>query len=526
MEFKPTEEQEAIASATRSSSNSLLIPAYAGCSKTTTLALAGKEIRSPSLALAFNKRIAEELKPRFGGNFSIRTLNGLGMLAWTRANPQVNSWNLDDKKLGKLVTQVVKDRKLDISQDQWAQLREFVRWGMMLGIAPAHYPDRLLNDDGEGWGKVADSLAMAEEDRHFLWETASEVLGKSIALAHQGQISFDDQVYASTILGGSFPKYSVVLTDETQDFSMLNFIMLQRALRQDGRLVAVGDEKQAIYAWRGAMGSAMEEVKRLREEWTALPLTMTFRCPKAIVARCQGHAPGFRAFHTNKEGLFRRLKGASDEIEELEEGWTWADVERLRPQGHDGRPGSLVVLCRNNAPLLKLAFRLLRMRIGCKIIGRDISGGLLALSRKIAVADETLIVEFAGKLREWQDGEESLALANGQEEKVDGIRDRAECLRAVMDDAEAKDAGGLRRLLTMIFARTEGQVELSSIHKAKGLEWDLVLHLDPWRIPSKFAKESGSDVVMRQELNLRYVAETRTKNVLVEADLDGFRRPE
>lgn len=524
MDFKATEEQEAIREATRQSSNSLLIPAYAGCSKTTTLALAGKEIRAPSLALAFNKRIAEELKPRFGGNFSIRTLNGLGMLAWTRANPGVNNWNLDDKKLGKLVTQTVKDRKIEIGQEQWAQLREFVRWGMMLGIAPTIYPDRLLNDDTEGWAQVADSLVMSDEDRDFLWETASEVLQKSITLAHQGQISFDDQVYASTILGGAFPKYSVVLTDETQDFSMLNFIMLQRALRTDGRLVAVGDEKQAIYAWRGAMGSAMAEVRRLRSEWTSLPLTMTFRCPKAVVARCQAHAPGFRAWHSNKDGLVKRLKGLSDEIEELEGGWTWEDVERLRPLRSDGGPGSLVVLCRNNAPLLKLAFRLLRGRIGVKIIGRDISGGLLALTKKLGPGDEMLVVEFASKLREWQDSEESLALANGQDEKVEGIRDRAECLRAVMEDGEVRDAGGLRRLLTMIFARTEGQVELSSIHKSKGLEWDLVLHLDPWRIPSKFARESGNEVAMEQELNLRYVAETRTRNVLVEADLEGFRR--
>lgn len=520
MEFKATEEQEEIRLATRQSSNSLVIPAYAGCSKTTTLALAGKEIRGPALALAFNKRIAEELKPRFAGNFSIRTLNGLGMLAWTRANPGVNSWNLDDKKLGKLVSQVVKDRKVEVSQDQWAQLRELVRWGMMMGLAPPSYPDRLVNDDAEGWAMVADELALSSEDHHFLWELASEVLGRSIDLAHQGQISFDDQVYCSTILGGNFPRYGVVMTDETQDFSMLNFIMLQRALRADGRVLAVGDEKQAIYAWRGAMGSAMEEVRRLREAWTSLPLTMTFRCPKVVVERCQGHAPGFRAFHTNRDGLFRRLKGVGRDVEEMDEGWTWADVERLRPSA----ASSLVVLCRNNAPLLKLAFRLLRMRVGCRIIGRDISGGLLALSRKLGPQDDTLILDFAGKLREWQDSQEALALANGQEEKIEGIQDRAECLRAVMDDGEVKDCGSLRRLLTMIFARTEGPVELSSIHKAKGMEWDVVVHLDPWRIPSKFAREGGSEVAMRQEMNLKYVCETRTKNVLVEANLDGFKR--
>jgi hypothetical protein len=44
-------------------------------------------------------------------------------------------------------------------------------------------------------------------------------------------------------------------------------------------------------------------------------------------------------------------------------------------------------------------------------------------------------------------------------------------------------------------------------------------------MPSKSAREAalrGDDTDLQQEFNLKYVAETRTKNVLIHADIDDF----
>ena len=52
-----------------------------------------------------------------------------------------------------------------------------------------------------------------------------------------------------------------------------------------------------------------------------------------------------------------------------------------------------------------------------------------------------------------------------------------------------------------------------------------MLHLDPWRIPSKWAREAareGDTAQLDQEWNLKYVAETRTKHTLLEANLKTF----
>ena len=109
-------------------------------------------------------------------------------------------------------------------------------------------------------------------------------------------------------------------------------------------------------------------------------------------------------------------------------------------------------------------------------------------------------------------------------EAADVARDRAESLRSVISFGEVTDAGQLRQAIDLLFSRTEGQVTLSTIHKAKGLEWDAVLHLDPWRVPSKWAKvaaERGGDPVqLQQEMNLRYVCETRTRDLLLEANIE------
>ena len=62
-------------------------------------------------------------------------------------------------------------------------------------------------------------------------------------------------------------------------------------------------------------------------------------------------------------------------------------------------------------------------------------------------------------------------------------------------------------------------------HKSKGGEWDVVYHLDPFRIPSKWARTAadlGDDSQLEQERNLRYVIETRAKQELYLVNLEDM----
>lgn len=524
--FDPTPEQRDIISAAAAKRGSIMVEAGAGCAKTTTLELASKTIHVPALCLAFNKRIAVEMAGRVPSNFQVKTMNGLGHGAWARILPAGVKVMLEDRKLGKLVSAVAKDRKVELSSDQWDSLRQLVVKAQQQGLVPSDDPcaaRSLVDDDRGGWCQLADEIGIFQDDFDLVWELAREVLQRNIALARAGIISFDDQIYCSVMLGGKFPRFPVTLVDEDQDLNLLNIKMLAMATAPDGRIMAVGDKRQSIYGFRGAAGDAAGLIREIMPagQWTDLPLMTTFRCPRLIVERQQHHVPGYRAHVNNINGLIKRFH--DPEIDgQVWQGWNFKNVTELKPR----EDAQVAFLCRNNGPLLSMAFKLLRQGIACHMLGRDIGKGLATLSKKLCPEDSTPADVCVGKIREWKDAETSLAVANDKPEKVASITDRSECLLAVIEGASCRDAGQLREQLERLFSRTSGQVTLSSVHRAKGAEWDVVLHLDPWRVPSAQAKralrESGDDRLMQQELNLKYVCETRTKNVFIQANLEDY----
>jgi superfamily I DNA/RNA helicase len=489
-----------------------VISAYAGTGKTTTLvscvapALAGS---GPCLAVAFNKKIKDELEKRMPAYVNVKTMNGLGHSAWGSAIGK--RLTLDDKKLGRLVSALVKDQGL--CPDTWANIRALVSRAQQAGLIPNKFPQRsLLTDDEGSWSDLADELYI--DGKPELFRAARAVLISSIMEAYQGTVSFDDQIYMSALFGGMFPRYPVVIVDEAQDLSPLNHIMIQKSAAD--RLIVAGDARQSIYTFRGAAHDSIERLMKLRPIWKDLPLTLTFRCPTEVVARQQTHAPGYAAAPSNLLGSVHKFPAKP---EGQEPSWTWEELQSLAS-------GQIAILCRNNGPLLFMAFKLIAQRIPPVMLGREIGKGLVKLSQKIMPQDSTPIAECRTLICDWRDTETSLALANGKEERIAGIHDRAECLFAVLGATpQPQNAKEFRAELEALFSRTAGWVTLSSIHKAKGLEFDTVVHLDPWRIPSKFALKRaalGDNRELLQEKNLQYVCETRTKDVLVLASLDDF----
>lgn len=517
MSHTPTDEQQTAIEATRRG-GSLILSAYAGCAKSSTLEMMAPEVKEPALALAFNKRIAQDIQQRLPGNFTAKTLNSLGHSAWIRGQ-NLQRVKIDERKIGNLITQIGKESKTRLSSEQWTWSRQLTEKAMQEGLRSSRWKDRLegaelMADTEENWQSLAGEVGVPSEDVPIVLDIAREALLRGTELALQGQMSFDDQIYCPIVLGGAWPKFPTIFVDESQDLSRMNHLMIQQCLRNGGRLAVVGDELQAIYAWRGADSQSMKSMRSLSDGWTDLPLTLTFRCPKEVVLRQQSHAKGFRAAAGNREGTVENWKAV---------GWDSDKLGQLSAL-QDADPRSTAVLCRNNGPLLSLAFKLLRRQIGCWMLGRDLGKGLTALSKKIAPEDGTPADRLHGLITEWEARECQMAAASGREHLVEGIEDRAQCLIAVLDSG-ATDAGALRALLADLFARNGGQITLSSIHRAKGLEWDTVLHLDPWRIPSKWAKKAaaqGDSRALVQEWNLNYVAETRTRNVLVLANLEDF----
>lgn len=516
-EFKPSPEQEAIIDAVRGAHrHSVMVEAGAGCAKTSTLTLASMQVPLPGLAIAFNKKIQLELEKRLASNFSCKTMNGLGHGAWAKAiGTKSNGLKVDGLKSGKLITQMAKDRKMYLTSDQWDYAKTLFREAQIQGLVPEPFGSQLMTllpDTKDGWRELGDIHAIPDDDFEMVWEIARMALVENIRMAYQGTISYDDQIYCSTLLGGVFWKYAFIFVDEDQDLSPLQIMMIQKSLLPDGRILAVGDKCQSIYAFRGAVGEAAEQIRKLREQWVDLPLMTSFRCPQLVADRQRGHVPLFRAHGTNPTGQVLNLGAGGDE-----QGWHWKGFSDVLPE----YPMEVAILCRNNAPLMTMAFKLIRQGIGCQILGRDISKGLKALTKKLAPEDGMKIDLVMGRINDWRETELSKARVNENPDAADKFSDKADSLLAIAESSGCKDAGGLRAVIDKLFAAESGVATLSTIHKAKGLEWGAVIHLDPWRLPSKYALRKGGRA-LEQESNLTYVAETRTKHTLALASLDAF----
>lgn len=532
-EFKPTDEQENIARAVKDTTASVMVEADAGASKTTTMVLAIRRLPPiPLLLLAFNKKTAEELKGKMPPYATVKTMNGLGYSAWARRLGG-RKLELDDAKVWKIIRELERETNERLLDDERQAIKGMVDTARQEGLVPKNYQDEgyetLIPDTEDGWGSLCDE---AEPSRELIGY-AKEALRRSIKQAEQGVVDFDDMIYCSVMLGGQYQQFPFVAVDESQDLNALNHRQVAKSLKPEpvGRLFIVGDRKQSIYGFRGTHRFSMDELKKLRSKWIELPLHKTFRCPKKIVARQQSHAPGYEAAEHNEEGEIYEWTARNDK-DRIEFGvasgdsWDMDWVKSLK------RPGDRVyMLCRNNAPIMSVAFALLRQRITPEVLGREIGKGLEALTRKIAGkaqgALERPIEEFLRKLDEWESTEVTKAELMMKEQLIEGVRDRAQCLRVLSETAlSPKD---LLREIEHIFAAKKGEVVLSTIHKAKGLEAEIIVHLDPWRIPSKWACKQaalGNTAELEQENNLRYVCETRTRRVYIEANSEDFRREE
>jgi superfamily I DNA/RNA helicase len=335
------------------------------------------------------------------------------------------------------------------------------------------------------------------ENGEGAFELATQILDMSKGKWFEtyGLIDFDDMIWLPVINGLKMPKKDLLAVDEAQDLNACQ----QAAIQKIGkRLLLVGDENQAIYGFRGAdtesmarMASWMESTKRGVD---VLPLTLTRRCPKSHVVEAAKIVPNFEAMPEAPEGI-------------------WEDMD-YESALNGVEPGDLVV-CRLNAPVVAMAFKLLLAGVPANIQGRDIGAGLKALlkSKSGKGCSVSLLMR---RLRDYLDRERFKLLGQKRvsKTKIQALEDRVECLLMFCDGAETVEEV-LEKIDDMFKDARAGDkrfVLLSSVHRAKGLEAETVWILYPELMP--FAK-AELPWEIKQEWNLRYVAMTRSKRRMV-----------
>lgn len=495
MAHTPTAEQQAIIDAAVKTSDNLIIVALAGAAKTTTLEMICSAVRGiPILSLAFNKRIVEEMTKRLPSHVQCATMNSLGHRAWAAATGKrlIIEKDKNYNELKKYIDELPTSER-GVLYDQFTDIKKAIAKAKLSGYLPeaAAQSDRTLIT----WEEFDLSF---EEALPTSWKRVIDaVLLSSIKAAYAGVIDFDDQIYMPTLYGATFQKFPLVLIDEAQDLSPLNHAMLAKLVTK--RLIAVGDPFQSIYGFRGSVSDGMSVLER-RFNMRRMTLSTSFRCPKAVVALARERAPNMNYPEWAIEGLvtFDGLTAGEEVPEDYTSAWS--------PVAHSA------IICRNNAPLFSLALALIRNGRSVKLLGNDIGPGLIKILKSLG-DESTKTTEALDLLEAWKVKQERKTRA------LAALYDKVECLKVFIEVGTT--LGGAVAYADMLF-KQEGTILLMSGHKSKGLEFDVVYHLDPWRVPSPFAKEGEQ---MTQELNLRYVITTRAKKELHHVNTEDYEEP-
>jgi superfamily I DNA/RNA helicase len=337
----------------------------------------------------------------------------------------------------------------------------------------------------EHYGLPEDALELVAAARHFYRMSA----------ARTETIDFDDMVLLPLLLDLPIAyRKDIVFLDEAQDTSRARRALVKMFLKPHGRLMIVGDDRQAIMGFAGASANALDELVEEMDA-TVLPLTTTWRCPKKVVALAQELVPDIEAAEHAAQGVVSTVSG-------------FPPADEMRPTD--------AILCRNTAPLVKRAYALIRDGVACKVEGRDIGAGLIKMLGKWK--EITTITPYLDRLAQWKEHEVRRALANGADERIPEICDRADTLRVVCDavsENHKEELSDVRDFVAGLFAddvKGMGMTTLATMHRSKGREWQRTMLLDyHYYCPSPYARKEWQ---MRQEENLMYVGITRAKEEL------------
>lgn len=411
----------------RSSNRNVMVEAVAGSGKTTTIIEALKIINPMDrvLFLAFNKKIVTDIQAKTTRDVS--TFHSLGFSAirkQRRTRVQNYMYGLVKKHFGNNLPKAIYYCK------------------KIVGLYKATRAD--IQELEEFYNLERPEFQGFEERFADFFEEA---------ISNRPTIEFDDMLYEPVVNEYEFTKYDVVFIDEAQDLSPIQLDMLK--LMKARRYVFVGDRYQSIYGFRGAQVDSIPQI--IQEfECVCLPLSISYRCPEAIVKRAQMIVP---------------------HIEFLKEGGEviW---EKQQPKEGD------LVLCRCTAPLVKECLNSIRRGVKAHVVGQEQD-----LQRAWDEVKDHGINEYRSIVQEKYKGS-----------RLAEWMDTLDVLEALSEyDPNVENA------ISSVFGHTLG-ITFMTIHRSKGLEADNVFILEPELLPHPMARSSWE---RQQENNLHYVAITR-----------------
>mgnify|MGYP003627113102 CR=1 FL=1 len=468
MKITGTNEQEAIWEAIETTDEHIFVNAGAGTGKTFTIVEAANRLPFGSSAafLAFNKSIADELQERLPTDVEAKTFHSFGFAAIRKAGikTKYNSYKLNN---------IIKEL---LGRDFW--------------VAPVKKLVSLVKGSlVDGTDKKA-LLSLIEEyninfnsDRELMLTLEAIPAILTMCRTQTHLVDFDDMIWLPLVNNYPLPKYNVMFVDEAQDFNESQRELIRRCVI-GGRCVIVGDKNQAIYGFRGAdsnsIGLFYKSLTSGDRKISEFPLSISWRCPNLVVKEANRFVKEFNAHEDAVDGAV--IVNAP-----------------FTPQEGD------MVLCRFNAPIIGAFYDLISQGKSAYILGRDMTKGLTMAIDKITKNGEMGTEEFWELFMIDFEVNTKRLLADNKQSQAIALEDKKDCISIFV--GKATTVAGIKMAIDKLFNNSEkGDIMLSTVHKAKGLEADNVYILATERMPHPMGG--------KEENNIAYVAITRAKKNL------------
>lgn len=514
-----TKEQEDIFEYVKTGILNVLIEAVAGAGKTTTLIECVKRIiefhgsDKRILLLAHNKSTRDTLQEKInkklekdgldGSNIKVFTLHGLAWRLYREhydEKPEIN----DDKYkmyISQNINEIGTESYLSLNNND-----KMIYRGNLLELINIgrHY----LKSGEKELRKLSKKLEipLISDECHMV----ANILkwGKE----NRDIVDFQDLLWYPYELGYYSKLYTAdyIFLDEAQDASIAQQEIITRCMKRNTRLIAFGDTDQTINSWCGSDINSLDNIlenegDRFRRKAKPMPLTTNYRCGKKIIE--------YAKRYSDKTNTLNEIKPHPDAVD----GVVRFDVNLTEIQNND------MVLCRNTAPLMELYRRMVSNGQKVYFKGEELGKNLMS---EVEITNGDTIHEVIFNLKQrmiaWWD---FLTKENNLDPRetmvypqITKCYDIIKTLEELPKTIKTKE--DLRTFVKDIF-KNEGQdgVQLSTIHKAKGLEADNIFIICPSLIPSRLAQTEDE---LAEERRLQYVMCTRPKyslNFVTERDI-------
>jgi len=380
-------------------------------------------------------------------------------------------------------------------------------------------PETYLDAVGRGWSPVPTELMQRvfadyeAEKRRLRKYDFEDLLEQAIRI-------FETDDRASARFRAACRAITV---DEYQDVNLLQQTLLDQWLGDRDDVCVVGDDYQAIFAFAGASPDYLIKMLDRFPNATRVTLESNYRSTPQILAAANRLAPQLGGVHKTLRS--NAADGPEPVVERLESvpAETAAIVTGIKQLTAEGiRPGEIAILYRINARSIRFELALLEAGLPFQVarggfLQRRAAKSMLSrISRGAHVTDVLGLVERLAVDAGYVEtvGEDVVGL-----EEYTRQLDLAQLIELAREfDDGAKTAGEFINHLHELFgtyedAATRDAVRLSTLHLAKGLEWDAVFmpavaerELPFWR-----AIEAGS---IDEERRLFYVGLTRARRHL------------